>query len=228
MFQGIGGFGITRAWPSAGELLRYGGNRSPMNYSNLLPLVRRRDSPDFAGQDKGSEASPVTQPLVGELLVAFAFALPGGLQWLTRGQFQQLGLTEDELRQQSQEFFLKGLSQLKGQPLRGTVLGLGPDETLLTTLKIGNSREASLLLLEHVWNQLGDQLQDEVVVAVPSEDRLMFTGLKNSTGLLTMARLAEQAFRDSGSRALSPDLLVWRQGWTPLDSAVTAGDSQPG
>jgi len=198
-----------------------------MSHSPLLPLIRRLDSPDFAEQDPRSEASPLTQPLVGDLLVAFAFPLPGGLQWLTRGQFRELGLSEGDLRKQSQDFFLQSLSQLKGQPLKASQLGLEFEETLLTTLRVGNQHEASLLLLEHVWNQLADQLQDEVVVAIPSEERLMFTGLQNSTGLLAMARLAAQAFQESGPKALSPDLFIWRAGWQPLASPLSALAQNP-
>ncbi|MFN8609671.1 MAG: hypothetical protein U0931_19180 [Vulcanimicrobiota bacterium] len=150
-----------------------------------------------------------TQPLVGNLRVTFwgEDSTP-----LSQAGFEALASDPKTLLEASVENLDRRLTTLTGQEVSGLKFGLESDRPVFTSLKVGQELEACLLLLPHVWDQLAQRVSGELVVGVPGTDRIMFTSSDHFEGQLAMRKLLEAAYEHAGPRALSQDLLVWRQG----------------
>lgn len=166
---------------------------------NYLPRIQHRDS--LLGET-------YSHPLVGDLSVVF---VADGAAPLTRAQFEALAVTPEALLSASVSNLDQRLVKLTGQEVSGLKFGLETDRPVFTSLKVGQELEACLLLLPHVWDQLATRLSGELVVGVPGSDRIMFTSSDHFEGQLAMRKLLEAAYEHAGPRALSRELLVWRQ-----------------
>ena len=78
-------------------------------------------------------------------------------------------------------------------------------------LVAGGNYEASLLLLDHVWNGGSLKVQGEIVIGVPARDLLLVTGSENQRGLARIREIAAEVVAES-PYALTRELFVYRKG----------------
>jgi uncharacterized protein YtpQ (UPF0354 family) len=76
-------------------------------------------------------------------------------------------------------------------------------------LTVGGNYEASLLLLEEIWEAQKQFVPGELVAAVPSREVLVFTGSESPEGIAAIRGSVERSFQAAG-HLLSKTLLVWR------------------
>ena len=70
-------------------------------------------------------------------------------------------------------------------------------------------RGSGLLLVDHLWEQIGPQLPGELIAAVPSRDMLAVTGSQVPGGIAALTRCADAVWQQSTTRLLwtTPGLL---------------------
>src|SRR6266700_3616024 len=68
--------------------------------------------------------------------------------------------------------------------------------------------ESSLLLVDHLWEQIGPQLPGELIAAVPSRDMLAVTGSQVPGGIAALTRCADAVWQQSTTRLLTRSLLI--------------------
>ena len=84
-------------------------------------------------------------------------------------------------------------------------------------LTCGGNYEASLLLVDELWEQLAPHLQGDPVVAVPTRDVVALVGSEDLEPLAAIRAAAGRIY-DQGSYPVWPNLLVRREGrWTELE-----------
>ena len=78
--------------------------------------------------------------------------------------------------------------------------------------------EASLLLVDHLWEQIGPQLPGDLIAAVPSRDTLAVTGSEVPGGIAALTQATDRVWRASQVRLLLTRSLLIRQGqsWSAL------------
>jgi uncharacterized protein YtpQ (UPF0354 family) len=89
-------------------------------------------------------------------------------------------------------------------------------------LEIGNGLEACLLLIDEIWQGLGNKIPPELVVGVPARDVLLFT-TSNSTkgGLQLIQQAVLEAYGKETTHALTKQLLVRRANkWEVFDGPI--------
>lgn len=170
-----------------------------LSAEKILPCIQHQDS--FA------QGEAFSQPLAGELRIAFT--VDGGPP-LTPAQIQELGLDPAALLQLGLANLSKRLTTMTGQEISGIKFGLETDRPVFTSLKVGQGLESSLMLLSHVWDQLAARLTGELILGVPGRDRIMFTSSDHIEGQLAMRKLLDAAYDHAGADALSKQLFVWR------------------
>ena len=75
--------------------------------------------------------------------------------------------------------------------------------------------EVSLLLVDHLWEQIGPQLPGDLIAAVPARDTLAVTGSQIPGGIAALTRdYAERGKAASG---------LWVSAITPASRVVWAG-----
>ena len=150
---------------------------------------------------------PFTEPLVADLLVAYAFDLPETFQMFKRSDLQRLGLTAAELRDIALSNLRRQLPTLKAE-------GQGTPVIMLTA----GDLTACLLLIGEVWQDLADQIPSEVVVALPTRGIILVTSSEWPEGLSLMRELADGALERETTHRLTNCFLVRRNDrWMVFD-----------
>jgi uncharacterized protein YtpQ (UPF0354 family) len=134
--------------------------------------------------------------LVADLWIVYAEDSPQSLRYLPG----DISTTLPELRQRAIRYLRSALPSVQRH-------GGGP----CYMLTAGGNFEASLLLLNEIWDQQAKQVKGELVAAAPSRDVVMFTGSDSPAGLAEL-RTAVHRIHSSGSYPVSETLLVWRHG----------------
>ena len=153
----------------------------------------------------------IIERLAGDLLVMYAFDLPGRFGFVARRHCEALGLEAGDLRALS----VRNLVQRRSKPqIKET------DRVIMLILDGG--LEASLLLVDMLWDQLAPKIPGDLIAAVPSRDTLAVTGTGLEGGVAVLNH-AVRKFWDRPRRdpklLLTPSLLI-RQGnsWRLLES----------
>src|SRR5262249_6649927 len=144
---------------------------------------------------------PVTEPFVGDLLITYAFDLPGIFEMVSNAELERLAIRPGELRGIA-------ISNLKRQ-----LPEIGIEERLpCGGIGTGTNLEACRLLAATFWNDVASEMPGEVVAAVPSRDVLLFCSSQEADGLQALQELAAEVRQAESTHALSEHLFVWQQG----------------
>jgi uncharacterized protein YtpQ (UPF0354 family) len=154
---------------------------------------------------------PVIEHLVGDLLVMYAFDLPGRFEFVARRHCETLGLEAGDLRPLS----VRNLVKLRRKPqIKGT--------DRVVTLILDGDLEASLLLVDMLWEQLAQQIPGDLIAAVPTRDTLAVTGTGVDGGVAVLNHAVSRLWENPrGNRKLllTPSLLTRRgTSWQLLES----------
>lgn len=185
----------------------------PRDASMIIPVIKRREAPSDDDIILPPDHAVLDDELVGELLILYAFDLPGHFQYVSEHDCQTLGLDPAGLRNLS----ARNLTQRRSKPeiLRPN----GP----AVMLRVDGDLEASLLLVDHLWPQLARGIPGELVVAVPSRDVLAVSGTGIPRGVETLRYAARRAWERPAAnpkRLLTRSLLVRRDNsWIVFESA---------
>lgn len=158
----------------------------------VVPLVKDERFIREAGRMVAVKA----EPLAADLWVVYAQDSPDRFQFLPADFEVDL----EELRQ-------RALENLRALLPPVEMHGGGP----VFMLTAGGNFEASLLLLDALWDELAGHVEGEPVVAVPSRDVLILTGSASPEGIAQARELVARVTA-TGSHLVSATLLVRRAG----------------
>ena len=176
-----------------------------LSRSTIVPRIKHMNFLKALG-DRGipKDQMPVTEPLVADLLVTYAFDLPDMFKMASIDDLNQLSIDPAELQQLA-------ITNLRRQlPQIGIV-----DEPPLKRIVTGNDLEACTLLATSFWEGLAGEVPGELVIAVPSRNVVLACGSQAEDGVRTMRTLSAQIRSGEPVHGLSTHLLTWRDGaWT--------------
>lgn len=147
------------------------------------------------------EDIPLTEPLVGDLVVTYAFDLPGTFEMFTTRDMNELGMTRAEVRSAAIANLRKQVAQVRTE---GT-----PPVFMLVT---GNDLEACLLLLDDVWEPYARKVSGEMVVAVPTRELVFVTGSNSKAGMQVIREVIVESRKEEKTHSLTQHLLTRRNG----------------
>jgi hypothetical protein len=167
--------------------------------SGLKHTIELRRSEEFLFED-----------FVGELMIAYVFDLPGYFRHVSRRDCLDFGIRHDELRALS----------------AGNLVRRRPKPTVKQGQTCGRyvmdqNLEPSLLLVEHVWDQVERQIPGETVAAVPARGVIMVTGTEIPGGIESLERAIDGTWEELEPRLrLTRSLLVRRdKSWHVFDGS---------
>lgn len=196
-----------REGPQARQLAPEG----PHDVAMIVPVIKRsvklsEEAVLLSGQDE-----PIIERLAGDLLVMYAFDLPGRFEFVARRHCEALGLEAGALRPLS----VRNLVKRRRKPqIKRT------DRVVM--LILDGDLEASLLLVDMLWAQLAPQIPGDLIAAVPTRDTLAVTGTGLDGGVAVLNHAVREVWespRGNRKLLLTPSLLI-RQGtsWQLLES----------
>lgn len=169
--------------------------------SSVVPRIKTlKFTAALKGMGIPEDQLPFTEPLVADLLVTYAFDLPGMFQMASGAAIAELGIRPEETRSVAIENLRRQLPQIGCQEL-------GEVNRIVT----GENLEACTLLAGSYWEQVAANMPGEVVVAVPSRDVVLFCSSQSPEGIATLRELSLEVLEQAGTHALTERLLVWRQ-----------------
>lgn len=157
---------------------------------------------------KNEDDLPVTEPLVGDLLVTYAFEQSGAFKMLCRHHLQRLGWSQEELRANAEANLRKHFGEVQWA-----------GELPVLQMIVGNDLEACVLLLDEVWEDLVDSVPSEILVGIPTRNVLLIGSTESGEkGIAKLHESVEAARTGSNTHWLTDNLLVRREGrWEVFD-----------
>jgi uncharacterized protein YtpQ (UPF0354 family) len=173
---------------------------------SLVPLVR--DAGFVASAPAGPEGGLVAEPLVADLYVVYAFDMPRTLRYVMREDLARLGLVPGPaLRERALDNLRDRLEEIEehGDDAYGMLVA-------------GGVFEASLLLVDDLWDELEPTVEGELVVTVPARDVLLYTGSAVPGGLRSLLAARDRVLQ-GGDHLVSGTLLTRVDGrWVTYDA----------
>ncbi len=179
--------------------------------SQVVPRIKHRNFlAAVASTGMPEDDRPYTEPLVGDLLVTYAFDLPEMFQMVRNRDLAELKLEPSRLREAA-------VANLKSRVGQGGYQGDPP----VLRVVLGNNFDACALLYDDLWAMLGQKIPPEIVVGVPHRDVVLLTTTASAKGGLERLRtmVADIHAKDE-VHGLTRDLFVWRQNrWEVFEKA---------
>jgi uncharacterized protein YtpQ (UPF0354 family) len=122
------------------------------------------------------------------------------IRYLISKNLEEIGLSRTELRTLSVGNLERVLPDIEFHK--------GP---LVSMITAGGNYEASLLLVDDLWNGGTIKVEGDVVVAIPSRDLLLVTGSKTPGGIVKLRELATQSLQKASYR-LTDELFIYKNG----------------
>jgi uncharacterized protein YtpQ (UPF0354 family) len=185
--------------------------QQPRDTSLIVPRIKHFDFlPAVRERIKNEDDLPVTEPLVADLLVTYAFDLPEAFQMVRQRDLREIGLSMEGLRAVA----IINLMQQVGD------FGYQGDPPLMRAVT-GNNLEACVLLIDEFWQMLADKIPPEIVVGVPTRDVLLVTTSASKKGGLQMLREAINEARNGEKTHWLTEHMLVRRGdhWECFEAA---------
>lgn len=174
----------------------------PHDASVIVPVIKGYVPPSDDVIELSPESSLMSDVLVGDLRVFYAFDLPGYFEYVSEHDRERLQLDPGSLRELSVRNLVKRRSKPEIlQPSGAAVM-----------LRLDGDLEASLLLHDSLWRRLARSNTGETIVAVPSRDVVVVSGTGVTGGVETLRHAVERSWEHSSDRKLllTRSLLVRR------------------
>jgi uncharacterized protein YtpQ (UPF0354 family) len=177
---------------------------SDLDRATIVPIIKDRpwlaESRHAMALGGLSLAEQVYEDLNSELVILYARDSPKNITYLSVEQLDSAGIDRSTLRSLACANLKRLLPGIERHGENGIYMFMA-----------GGAYEASLLLLDSIWNDPGLKVDGEPVVAIPARDLLFVTGSRNKQGLQTLRKWVAEASRTSTYR-LTSELFVRRDG----------------
>jgi len=151
---------------------------------------------------------PSHAPLCGELIVTYAFDLPDSFMMATTTLVEQAGVSTAELPRLARVNLERALPEPQFFAKDGCNIAV-----------TGNDLEATLLLVDKLWNDMAQQVRGEILASVPRRDRILMCDSANPGALATLRAQSQEFFDEQDdAHRLSTQVMVRRGGmWALFD-----------
>ncbi len=179
----------------------------PVATSDLRVIVRSTGYVDALRKHAAErlEPQPIVRPLAGDLWLVCVVDLPRQINMLTDRDLEKLGLSQEEAIALGKQNVAAELP-----PGSAVISRLKPDAIGYIT---GHFYESSRLLMHDDWAALSQEMNGQLVVAVPVPEGILYAEGKDRASLDALTRVAE-ATAKGDQRRISTQLLRWvPEGW---------------
>jgi uncharacterized protein YtpQ (UPF0354 family) len=146
---------------------------------SVIPLIR--DESYLRSMDPTKQ--PLCEHLAADIWIVYAVDQPKATVPLGAAGFAGLGVKREDLHQLAMKNLPRVTSRIEKR-------GSGP----WFLLRSGNCYEASLLLIDGLWDQLQDTVAGDIVAVVPTRTTVLFTGSGSNEGITAMRSRAKEIY----------------------------------
>jgi uncharacterized protein YtpQ (UPF0354 family) len=171
----------------------------------LIPLIK-----SLAWFEARSTNRIVRRPVVADLNVVYAFDWPTVTNYVDRKELEGLSVPLDRVHEVAVENLRSRI------PRHIATRGDGKSFLLMA----GGNLEASLILLDEVWDQVAAQVRGEIVACVVARDVCLVTGTKVAGGLQSLVEARDRLCAEGLPAHFISTTLICRSGleWIEFSS----------
>jgi uncharacterized protein YtpQ (UPF0354 family) len=180
-------------------------DRDNVDLSRVVPVVK--DRPWLAETREGLLSRGVTEipelvieDFTPDLVVLYAEDSPENIRYLTRDALKETKIDAAKLRRLACDNLQRLLPEIELDGADGFYV-----------VRAGGSYEASLVLLDSIWNEKRMPVKGEYVVAIPTRGLLIVTGSDDLLGIAKVQNLVDAAWNE-GAYRLTRKLFLLRDG----------------
>lgn len=179
-------------------------NESAAEPQRIIPAIKnsRYLSSVETISDGSADAQPISQPLVGDLVLTYAIDIGSGYVALSKQSAEEFNISVDNLRQTAEVNALSALMHTRIFP-----------EEKVSRLACPDNMMACGMLFPELWKQIEGAAGGRVVIAVPDRDTILYARADDPEAIDALKQRLS-AFNFDETHALS-DLLFIRNdsGW---------------
>lgn len=176
-----------------------------LDRTRIVPVIK--DKPwleeirkTMESRGTGKFLENVHEELNADLIIVYAEDSPKNISYITPKELETAHIDKKELRGLACENLKRLLPKIERHGANGTFM-----------LTAGGDYEASLLLLDSVWNDMQKDVRGDIVVAIPTRDLLLVTGSDDREGLEKLRQTVDKVSAQSAYK-LTTKLFVRRDG----------------
>jgi uncharacterized protein YtpQ (UPF0354 family) len=160
--------------------------------------------------------APIREPFAGDIYVSYVLDFTDRYEYVAPRRCVELGLAPESLREQATANLRTRRAGLTidwspGAPMVTVALRDEKDNSPIAPI------DASLVLDDDLMEKLAQDVEGDLVVAVPSRNVLVASGAGHQDGLAELRRTVDQVWAMGEGRLITRDLLVRRRGaWATL------------
>ena len=158
----------------------------------------------------------VAEPFIADIFLVYAVDLGDSTMLLDVAGLKGLDIPIKKLRKLA-------IDNLKRKTQEIRRYGDGP----VYMLTAGGTFEASLLLVDEIWEQQEDSVPGYLVAGIPCRDTLIYTGSQSAEGIERLRQAVKELY-ETGGYAISKTLVVRQKGkWELFEEHVSDNNNQP-
>lgn len=189
----------------AAHLETVAGTKDGIDRTRIVPVIKDRPWLEETRQamlNRGAKKTPeyVYEDFNPDLIILYAEDSPKTIRYLTPKDLDDMKILRKDLRPLACENLKRLLPMMERVGTNGFYI-----------VRAGGDYDASLLLLDSIWNDGQIGVQGDIVVAIPMRNLLLVTGTKHPQAIEKVRQLAKDSFAE-GSYRLTPKLFVYRNG----------------
>jgi uncharacterized protein YtpQ (UPF0354 family) len=167
--------------------------------------------------------APIREPFVGDIYVSYVLDFTDRYEYVAPRRCAELGLAPESLREQATAnlrtrragLAMDWSADAKAVSIRFRVDGA--DERAARAARAPLALDASLALDDDLMDKLSQDVEGDLVVAMPARDVLVASGTAHQDGLAELRRTVQREWATGEDRLITRDLLVRRRGeWAVL------------
>jgi uncharacterized protein YtpQ (UPF0354 family) len=185
---------------------------SRMSERLIVPVLKARIPVDLQLEfPLPPDDAPIREPFVGDVYVSYVLDFTERYEYVTPRRRAELGLSAADLRE-------RATANLRGRQADLTLDW--SSDVRAVTITVGSGLESGLSLDDDLMEKLTQDIDGDLVVAVPARDVLVASGTGHEDGLAELRRTVDRVWANGGERLVTKDLLVRRRGtWDVLKAA---------
>jgi uncharacterized protein YtpQ (UPF0354 family) len=179
--------------------------KTGVDTTRIVPVIKDRpwlEETRMALRSRGAKEVPemVSEDFSPDLIILYAEDSPKNIRYLTTKDLAEAKIEQKDLRALACENLKKILPPIERVGTNG-----------LYALTAGGDYEASLLLIDSIWDAKKLEVNGDFVVAIPSRGTLVVTGTGNPEAIASLREIAKKEAAE-GAYRLTPKLFVRREG----------------
>jgi len=178
--------------------------------NTIVPVMKGEDYIDNLPQQPDGNKPIVAEHFAADIWILYGFKYSDQIKFLTEEDLTVLQLQLSELRPIAIRNLKRMIPELK-------LYGKGP----IRVIEADGNLEAGLLLLDKLWEDREQEINADIVAAVPCKGCLLFTGSESPEEIETIRNFVNETY-EKEAYGISKGLLIRvDRKWKPFDTDLT-------